>query len=84
MTKSKLDLAVLNGQYEELRSDFASLENTTCDLKLKLAATRSALDDAEYTKKTMQKQLVSHSAPNSGVKQGTPSIVSLSSFMGFK
>lgn len=75
---------MLNGQFEETRADGAAMEKTACDLKLKLAATRSALDDAEYSKKTMEKQLVSTSNPNSGVKKGPPSIVSLSSFMGFK
>lgn len=77
-------MAILNGQYEETRADFASMEKTACDLKFKLAATRSELDDAEFSNISMEKQLsLSKSNPGSGVKKGPPSIVSLSSFMGF-
>ena len=62
------------------------MEKSTCELKLELAATRSALDDAEFAKKQLQKHPSPRSPPNTGgsAANRSPSIASLGSFMGFK
>lgn len=53
-----MDLAVLHGEYEILKSNNLNLEKNICELKLKLAAARSALDDAEFAKKHLQKHIM--------------------------
>ena len=52
-----MEFAILNADFENMRANYVVLENTTCELKLKLAATRSSLDDSEFAKKQLQKQL---------------------------
>ena len=48
---------MVHGEYDMMKSSYSALEKSTCDLKLKLASTRTALDDAEYYKIKLQKQL---------------------------
>ena len=65
---------MLNGEFESLKASYKLLEKSTCDLKLKLAATRSSLDDSEFAKKQLQKQIA-------GMTVKTPSLRSFSGFV---
>lgn len=51
----------------------AHLKKTTCELKLEVASLRSSLDDAEFTKRQLQKQLQLAQTALSSVNK-TPSV----------
>ena len=70
---------MLFGEHEQLKSDLKNLESVTCELKMKLASTRSALDDAEFSSRELQKELQATRAP---AKKAT-SVQSLRSLAGF-
>ncbi len=52
-----MSLVELQGEHETMKLSYTALEKSQCDMKLKLHALQDQLDDAEYTKKEMHKQL---------------------------